>query len=72
MSATADTLSSTDYPAALREAEAHIQQLTDELARARPAAPMPSFAGIPDENPNSIVRIGANAQQLYTNAAALA
>jgi len=74
MAATADTLSSTDYPAALREAEAHIQQLTDELTRTRacPAAPMPSFAGIPDENPNPIVRIGANAQQLYANAAALA
>ncbi len=74
MTAPADTLSLTDYPAALREAEAHIQKLTAELAHtsAHTAALEESISRIPDENPNPIVRIGANAQQLHANAAAKA
>ena len=49
-----------DYPKALAEAEQRIRELSEALA----------FARLPDENPNPVVRIGANHRHLYANVAA--
>ena len=49
-----------DYPKALAEAEQRIRELSEALA----------FVRLPDENPNPVVRIGANHQQQYANVAA--
>ena len=85
MDSTSPAPAALDYVAALADAEQRIRDLTAALAQAgvaergveQPAnAPaqqlttLQSAACIPEENPNPIVRIGANAQQLYANAAA--
>ena len=62
-----------DYPLALAVAEQRIRELTGALAHAQAnEQAVQALAYLPDENPNPVVRIGANQQQLYANSAARA
>ncbi|WBA44068.1 hybrid sensor histidine kinase/response regulator [Hymenobacter canadensis] len=65
-------------PPAPLTVEQRLQELTESLAAAQAAnaalkllaVELQALASQPDQNPNAIVRIGANQQQLYANAAA--
>jgi PAS domain S-box-containing protein len=71
MSTSAASLPGVEISPALAAAEARIRELTDALARAREAEQLvESLNRLRDENPNPIVRIGANLQQQFANAAA--
>ena len=60
-----------DNSLALAAAEQRIRELTEALERARQAEQqVESLNRLRDENPNPIVRIGANLQQQFANAAA--
>ena len=64
-------LTGLDNSSALAAAEQHIRELTEALARAQQAEQLvESLNRLRDENPNPIVRIGANLQQQFANAAA--
>ena len=66
-------VASLDYPQALAAAEQRINELTAALAYAQAnEQAVQALAYLPDENPSPVVRIGANAQQLYANSAARA
>ncbi|GAA4021024.1 hypothetical protein GCM10022409_00770 [Hymenobacter glaciei] len=69
----ADSSVNIDYPRALAAAEQRINELTAALAYAQAnEQAVQALAYLPDENPNPVVRIGANQQQLYANTAARA
>ena len=74
--ATTNAAAAVDYPQALAEAERRIGELSRALDLAQVAGPSlqsaapNTYAYIADENPNPIVCIGANQQQLYANLAA--
>ncbi len=65
------SLTDLDNSSALAAAEQRIRELTEALDRARQAEQLvESLNRLRDENPNPIVRIGANLQQQFANAAA--
>ncbi|WP_460503975.1 hypothetical protein, partial [Hymenobacter agri] len=71
MPTSAASLPEAEFSTALAAAEARIRELTDALARARQAEQLvESLNRLRDENPNPIVRLGANLQQQFANAAA--
>ena len=76
MSSSATEAAATNYSQALAKAEERIGELTLALALAQTVGQPPQLAVanalvcIADENPNPIVCIGANQQQLYANQAA--
>ena len=71
MSTSAASPSQVEISAALAAAEQRIRDLTQALAQAREAEELVSSLNrLRDENPNPIVRLGANLQQQFANAAA--
>ena len=71
MSTSAASLSQVEISPALAAAEQRIRELTQALAQAREAEELVSSLNrLRDENPNPIVRLGANLQQQFANAAA--
>ncbi|WP_345127101.1 ATP-binding protein [Hymenobacter antarcticus] len=65
------SLTSLDNSSALAAAKQRIRELTEALDRAHQAEQqVESLNRLRDENPNPIVRIGANLQQQFANAAA--